>query len=288
MSASVSSPGRPAEQAGHQAGGFRLWFAVAGAAIVVVSLLPPVETLALRYVVAETIQFLVFALVAPALIVRGAPWRLLRLSRDGGGAAPGGTGLADRLAAARRTQRSFRRAGLLLVAFMAVTVLWRLPPIMDALSSHPALIAAELVSLMAVGIALWLELLASPPLAPRLSRLQRAAIAAFAMWFTWAVAYMIGFHNGAFFSTYGSAPGRALSLVADQEIAVALTWVTAGLCFIPLIIINMLGWLRDGEDTEEELQRMVRDSGRQAVVKGWASPGKGWGQAPPGGRGQAG
>ena len=98
------------------------------------TLLPPLSVLARRYVFAESIQFSVFAMAGPALIVLGAPWRLLRLS-----------GPADRLAAARRRQTSFVRAGAFLVVFIAVTVAWRVPPVMDALASYPVLVVAETV-----------------------------------------------------------------------------------------------------------------------------------------------
>jgi cytochrome c oxidase assembly factor CtaG len=255
-----------------------------------VCLLPPAGTLALRYVVAESVQFTVFAMVAPALIVLGAPWRVLRLSRAGAApASPGpatgvAPGLLDRVAQTRQEQRSFLRAAVFLLAFMAVTLVWRLPPVMDALVRQPGLIAAELVTLLAAGLGVWLELLASPPLAPRLPRPHRAAIAALAMWFTWGVAYVIGFHNGTVFTAYGSVPGRAISLIADQELAVAIVWAVAGFCFVPVVIVCMMGWLKDN-DTDEELQRIVRDGNQRAVVKGWGSQVKGWGRPPQGGSG---
>ncbi len=63
----------------------RIWLAVAGVVAVAVSLMPPVATLARQYVFVESAQFVLFAIVAPALIVLGAPWRLLRLSRAGDG-----------------------------------------------------------------------------------------------------------------------------------------------------------------------------------------------------------
>jgi cytochrome c oxidase assembly factor CtaG len=287
VSTSVSSSGVP------RAGGRRAWLAAAGAALVVACLVPPVATLAARYVLAESVQFAVFSMVGPALIVLGAPWRMLRLSRapatpaGRGGQAATGSGPVDRLAAARRGQGSFRRAGLFLLAFMALTLAWRLPPLMDALARQPLLVLTQMVTLVPAGLGVWLELLASPPLEPRLPRPQRAAIAAVAMWFTWGVAYVIGFHNGTVFAAYGSVPGRALSLVADQELSVILLWAVAGLCFIPVVFAAMLGWLRDG-DPEEELQRMVRDSGQRAVVKGWGPPVRSWGRPPQRGRRSAG
>ena len=243
--------------------------AAAGLAAVVVCLVPPVAALGQRYVVVGSVQFLVFAMVAPALLVLGAPWRLLRLSRPDGAGGPLG-----RLAAARREQRSFLRAGIFLTVFTAVSLVWRLPPVMDALARQPALMPAEMVTLLAVGIGLWLELAASPPLAPRLPRPHRAAVAAQAMWFTWAVAYVVGFHNSPVFTSYAAVPGRAIGLVADQELAVAITWTVAGLCFIPVVIVAMMGWL-SGSNAEEELQRIVRDADQRAVVKGWGKPAQG-------------
>lgn len=267
VSASVSAPDRVTSG---PVAASRLWFAAAGLAAVAVCLVPPVATLAQRYVVAESIQFTVFAMVVPALVVLGAPWRLLRLSRPAGADGP-----LDRLAASRREQRSFLRAGFFLLVFMAVSLVWRLPPVMDALAGQPALLPAEMLTLLAAGVGLWLELLASPPLAPRLPRPHRAAVAALAMWFTWAIAYVVGFHNGAVFTAYGSVPGRAISLIADQELAVAIIWTVAGFCFVPVVIVTMMGWLSGSGDADEELQRIVRDTDQRAVVKGWGAPVKG-------------
>src|SRR5215471_16746718 len=87
----------------------RPWLAAAGVALIVAAL--GAAGLARRYIVAEAAQFVVFAMAAPALIVLGAPWGLLRLS-DAAGTEPGqpGTAPLDRLAAARRQQTSFLRA----------------------------------------------------------------------------------------------------------------------------------------------------------------------------------
>ncbi len=139
---------------------------------------------------------------------------------------------------------------------------------MDALARHPALVVAELVTLLAAGIGLWLELVASPPLAPRLPNPQRAAIAALAMWSTWAVAYALGFANHAVFHGYDAA-GSGLSAVADQQITVGLVWAVSAFCFVPVVFATMLTWLKDNDNPDEELQRLTRDERQQAVVRGW-------------------
>jgi cytochrome c oxidase assembly factor CtaG len=253
----------------------RQWLTALGVALVLASVLPPVATLAHRYIFAESLQFAMFGLTGPALIVLGAPWRMLRLSRGAGetpaGEASGEHGALDRLAAVRRQRTSFSRAGAFLVTFMIVAVAWRLPPVMDALARHPALVAAELVTLLVAGVGLWLELVGSPPLAPRLPQPQRAAVAALAMWSTWIAAYVLGLANGAVFHAYDPA-GGALSAVADQEITAGLVWAVAGAAFVPVVYATLLGWLKDGDDPDEELQRITRDDRRRVVVRGWARP----------------
>jgi cytochrome c oxidase assembly factor CtaG len=252
--------------------GRRQWFAVAGLALVLVGLLPPLDMLARHYVWAESVQFCVFALVGPALIVLGAPWRVLRLSRMGNagqtGVAGPEEGPADRLAAQRRQRTSFPRAAIFMIAFMAVSLAWRLPPVMDALARQPLLVLPEVVTLLVAGTGLWLELVDSPPLTPRLPHPQRAAVAALSMWFTWAVAYALGFASHAVLQDYSGA-GRGLSIIADQEITVALVWVVAGLCFVPVVILMMGRWLTHSEDPDEEFQRVVRDQANRATVRGW-------------------
>jgi cytochrome c oxidase assembly factor CtaG len=239
----------------------RPWLAAAGAVAIVAGL--AIEGLARRYVVAESAQFLLFAMVAPALVVLGAPWRLLRLS-----------GALDRLAATRRQQTSFLRAAGFLVVFVGVSAAWRLPPVVDALARHPVLVVPELITLLAAGTALWLELVSSPPLAPRLPKPHRAAIAALAMWSTWAVAYVLGMSDHAVFHGYDPV-GGALSAVADQEITVALVWAVSGCCFVPVVFAALLTWLSAGDNPDEELQRLARDERQRPVVRGWGRPARG-------------
>ena len=85
MSDAAVTSGQHGEAAARPRLAGRLWLAAAGVLAVAVSLVPPVATLARQYVFVESAQFVLFAIVAPALIVLGAPWRFLRLSRAGEG-----------------------------------------------------------------------------------------------------------------------------------------------------------------------------------------------------------
>jgi cytochrome c oxidase assembly factor CtaG len=108
----------------------------------------------------------------------------------------------------------------------------------------------------------------APPLAPRLPHPQRAAIAALAMWSTWAAAYVLGLSNGAVFHAY-DRPGSALSAVADQELAVGLVWAVAALCFLPVVFAAMLSWLRHSDDPDAEWPRIAGGGHQHPVVRGW-------------------
>ena len=221
----------------------RHWLAVAGGALVVLGVLP-LEAVARRYLFAESVQFCAFAMAIPALVVLGAPWtpRLGRLA-FGGALAVGGV-------------------------FAGICLLWRLPPVLDALARHPVLQVPELVTLLLAGAALWLQLVSSPASAARPTRPQRAAVAALAMWSIWAIAYVLGFANHAVTHAYDLS--GSLGAVTDQEVTAALMWAVSGACFIPIICVTLLGWLRDsaapGAGPAEETP-----AGRGGVpaVRGW-------------------
>ena len=170
----------------------RPWAATSGLALVAVALVPPLSTLARRYVWVEALQFSIFALLAPALLVVGAPWALLGLAARPPASAPGAPGAMDLLAAGRRRHPQLARGLGFLALDLACIVVWRTPAAVDAVSSRHWLVLAETVSLLGAGVALWLECVASPPLAPRLPRPTRALVAALAMWSVWTIAYVQG------------------------------------------------------------------------------------------------
>jgi cytochrome c oxidase assembly factor CtaG len=248
------------------------WLAVAAAVLVLLSLLPPAGIYARRYVFAESLQFVVFAAVVPALLVLGAPWRLLFPRRFSGSRADGG-GRAGQTARARGGS-GFLRCAAVLLAFVAVAIVWRLPVTVDALATQPGLAVAEMVTLVAAGGALWLELVESPPLLPRLTRPLRAVLAALAMWAIWILAYILGFSHVAWFPAYVHPGG--LSPVIDQEIATGIMWAVPALCFVPVVYVTALTWLRDSEDPDEALRAIVRAEPGQPKSGRWPRPPRGW------------
>ena len=236
----------------------RNWLAVAAVVLAVLSLLPPAGSIARRYVFAESVQFVLFATAVPGLLVLGAPWRLI--------------GLGGRVAPQRQAGSGFVRGAAVLLVYMGVLIVWRLPVTVDALATQPGLAVAEMVTLGAAGSALWLQLVESPPLLPRLSRPLRAVFAALAMWTIWILAYILGFSQVAWFRAY-LQPG--VNPVIDQEIATGIMWAVSAICFVPVVYVTALTWLRDTADPDDEFRAMIRAQ-RQAQGRRWPRPPRGW------------
>lgn len=199
----------------------RPWLAAVGAAGALAVLLPPVGSIARQYVFVQALQFAVLAVVVPALVALGVSWRGTRWHRPG--------------------RPDVTRPWAVLIGFIAVAVLWRLPVAVNALVRYPALTVAEAASLIVSGCALWLELVVLPTITGPL----RAAFAALPMWAIWASAYIMAFSHTVWFTAFGGRAGHELGIAADQQIAAGLLFAMSGLCFAPVVFASWITWLQD-------------------------------------------
>jgi cytochrome c oxidase assembly factor CtaG len=252
----------------------RSWLALAAVVLILGMLLPPVGTYARQYALAEALQYVVFAVAVPALLVLGSPWRLVGLFRRPGANPGRSPSPAYDLTRPRRPGAA--RAVVVLVAFVALVIAWRVPVLLSALARDRGLAVAEMVTLVAAGSALWLELVPSPPLLPGLSRPQRAAMAAASMWAVWVLAYITGMSKVAWPAAYSHATGHGLSSAADQQFAVAVMWAVPALCFVPVIYGMIIAWLRDSADPDEELREAGAGDPAGGGLSGLPRPPRGW------------
>lgn len=253
---------------------WRGWCLVAAGVVGVVALVPPLGTLARRTEYAASLQFSLFAIALPALTTLGAPWQLLGLSEPGPGphARPRAV---NRLADRRRRHRELRWSVAFLAVALGVAVAWHAPGAVATVSRHDGIAVVEAVTLLVVGVGLWLELVASPPLEPRSGLLRRAGLAAAAMWVYWILAYVVGLSNRGFYPSFHHVAG-GLTAAADQEIASVVLWAVAAAAFVPVIFWNALSWLQSEEDPDTELQRLSRSERRRGTTalprRGGAAP----------------
>jgi hypothetical protein len=78
------------------------------------------------------------------------------------------------------------------------------------------------------------------------------------------VAYVLGFAAHPVVSAYDRA-GSHLTTVADQEITVFVVWAVAGACFIPVIVVMGLTWLKEASEAAGEPAGRTMPVG----VRGW-------------------
>jgi len=212
-------------------------------------LAPPLEPAARHYVVFESLQFALVALVLPALLVIGAPFDRV--------AAPEWLGRSLMSLGARPVDRQLRprtpRVAATLGVYAGALVFWQIPFVVDRLRASPALAFIEIGAFAIVGYRYWSELVSSRS---RVSGIGRVGLAVVPMWIVWALAYLIGFSRGAWFPAFGHR-GGVLSTLADQQFATGTLWAVSAAVFLPVIFVNFLRCLSD-DDLDGELRRLVR------------------------------
>ena len=147
----------------------RLLLLVVAAIVFILSLVPPLSSLARRYEFAEALQFSLLAIVVPVFVVSGSPWCYLGLAErsppeDKKVVPATNLRAADTLARHRSRHPEVLRSAVFAALFVAGAIAWRIPPMVNALATHPWLLAVEAITLVVVGVGLWLELIDSPPL----------------------------------------------------------------------------------------------------------------------------
>lgn len=239
----------------------RPWALALAVALVVLEFVPPLWTESTRYDYVETIQFCLAAYAVPALVVIGRPW-----GRLGGSAGRGRTWRwLERLGNQRIRHASFSRAFTYVALYAAMIILWRTPAWTDALVRDRWLVPVEVASLVVAGIGLWLELIACPPLRPRLHRPWRAVMAALAMWASWVMSFSIGFSRVSWYHVFDHTH-TGIGVVVDQELGTGIHWLAAVCAFLPVIFLDVMTWLKNDEDPDAELRKLVRASRRSGNI----------------------
>ncbi len=267
-----AAAGRPPDRADS----WRPWCLAAAALVALGALVPPVFTAARDADYAAALQFALLAIVVPALVTVGAPWRSQRLSGSTAGTSLASSDsperLVDRVAEGRRRHRDLPRSLAFIALDLAVVVAWHSPAAVGAVARHgwPALL--EAITLLVFGVGLWLELVRSPPFMPRSGHLRRAVLAAIVMWAFWILAYILGLSNHAFYPNFTHVPG-GLSAAADQQIASAVSWFIATVAFVPVIFWNAVMWLKTEDDPDTELMALIRAERRRGTPLGGGGDG---------------
>jgi cytochrome c oxidase assembly factor CtaG len=216
----------------------------AGLATIVVALESPLDALADRSFAAHMAQHVLLLTVAPPLVVLAAPWaRLWRPLPLGFRRTVARFVVRDpRGRPLRRAGRALARPAVAWLAFDANLVLWHLPSLYDATLRSRPVHDCEHLLFLGTGLALWAQVIDSPPLRSRLDDLRRAGYLALATLVSWALAVVLAFAPHPLYAPYAALAHRpgGLSALADQQIAAGVMWVPGSLAFSIAIVVFLL------------------------------------------------
>jgi cytochrome c oxidase assembly factor CtaG len=219
-----------------------------GLLTVLLAFVSPVGYWSQRIIWARSLQDLLLANVAPALIVIGAPWLALRQSVRPRAAVPV-TGPTDKGAEVAAQAAGWPLPSVLAIAaFIVGWCVWHLAGPYDAALAHPLVYAAEAATYLGLGIAFWLQLVGSRPHVPRLSALRRVMALAATITVSTVLAMVLVFGYQIAYYSYVTGPHQTVSVLSDQQAAGAVLWVLMLPSYVITGIALLIRWLNE-EDT---------------------------------------
>jgi cytochrome c oxidase assembly factor CtaG len=216
-----------------------------GLLAVVLAVASPLAYWSARYIWVRSLQDLLLANVAPALLVLGAPWLVLRrgfpLRRRprSAASAPGPRPDAG--------QARARLAVGTVVAFNVAWCGWHVPVLYDGALRYPVVYAAEVMSYLGLGMAFWLVLIGSRPLSPVLPPLRRVMLLAGTIVVGTLLGMVLVFGNGVAYPGYIGPGHHVLSVVYDQQAGGGVLWVLVLPVYVTAGVALLVRWLNDEE-----------------------------------------
>jgi putative membrane protein len=225
-----------------------------GLLVLLLALVSPAGYLSGVYLWVRALQGLLVGVVAPGMIVLGAPWTAFRLAFSRAAPAPGGLAVSAEPAAADRVSgrgpwlTAWPVAAVVLAN--AVWLAWQFPGPTDAAVGSSGVALAEHASFLAAGLVFWLQIASSRPLSQRTTPLRRMAlvIGTVAAWTVFGM--MLVFGSGAFYPAYANSAHHVMTVLDDQQLSGAVWWMGILPPMIVAAVALMMQWLRDEESAE--------------------------------------
>lgn len=234
-----------------------------GLLLALLALVSPLGYWSYRFIWVRNLQDVVLAVVAPALIVLGAPWlpllRGLGLNRPGPDpGAPDADGGSERSQSRQPGWQAMPIA--ITVAFNLIWWVWHLTGPFDAALRSPVIYAAEVVTYLGAGILFWLQLIGSRPFSPRLPPLKRIALVVATAGSGTVLGLIRAYGPGVAYPAYLGLGHRAANVVAYQQAGGAILWVFPLIPFSIVAVALAVGWLKEDEANADaaDLDRLLK------------------------------
>lgn len=198
----------------------------------------PIGALGAGYLASvHTLQFLLFTLVAPPLLIAGIPRNWLHRFA----ARPG----------ARRAIRLLSSPPVALSIFIAVLIVTHLPPVVDTFKRTQIGSFAFDVSWLAAGVILWWPVVLPTPEVRSLAYPARIGYLALAAVTMVAPSAFLTFARFPLYATYELAPRIGLlSATNDQQVAGLVMRSVSGLTLVAAMSVLFYRWQREESDRD--------------------------------------
>ena len=216
-----------------------------GLLAVLLALASPVAYWSQRFIWVRSVQDILLAIVAPALIVLGAPWLVLRRGVWFPRREP------ETAAVTTEQALGWLRAPIAVaVAFNLAWCGWHLPVLYDAARAHRLVFACEVITYLGCGVLFWRQLIGSRPHVPRLAPLRRVTLVVGTAAIGAAFAMMLVFGSMVLYPGYLGSGRHAASVVADQQVGGAVLWVIPLVPYFVATVALLVRWLNEEESAE--------------------------------------
>jgi putative membrane protein len=254
---------------GREAGAF-----YGGLLVAAIAVISPVGYWSGSYLWVRAAQDLLLAVIAPSLIVLGAPWLVLAaglavVTRRRVRSAPPAEGRRASAAGVRPAWWLAWPLGVT-IAFNVVWLGWHLPALYDLSATNPVVRYAEYGTYLGAGILFWLQLIGSRPSSPAAPPTRRLAFLVGTAAADTVLGMVLVFGSGLLYPAYVGPAQRVLAVIADQQVAGAALWMGV----LPSLIIAFVALLGSWLDNEER-DDPSRDLGKLTAPQtaGWRSRG---------------
>lgn len=253
--------------------GWRLWSYLAGIVLVMLAVLSPLEHYGNELLWANFTGFLLITMVAPPLILLGAPLTLAFRT-----ASPRG----------RRVLRALYRNPVAAaatfpvatwLAFAVVTYLWQFTTLTGVAASNAFVRDLQQATLFLVGLLFWAPALAVDPMRWRMAYPLRALYVVLEMAHKALFGGMFLSMNTAMHDKFATtAPAWAPAAITDQRLAILVLWLGGNMIFVAALAGILTGWVRyerrnqHRTDWRLRLQREAAARRREAMDQVFTRP----------------
>jgi cytochrome c oxidase assembly factor CtaG len=179
----------------------------------------------------RAVQDLVLAVVAPGMIVLGAPWAAFG-ARGGATAKP---------------RWWLRWPVPVVAAFNVIWVVWHIPVLYDRIPASGAATAAEYAAYLAAGTLFWLQVIGSRPWSPVSPPVRRAGLLIGTVAVDTVLGMVLVFGSSVIYPSYANAAHHVMTVLDDQQLAGAVLWMGMLPPVITAAVAVLVRWLNDEE-----------------------------------------